>query len=259
VSGPTIVFAGDRQVAVDVLGFLRAEGVEPAALLVTEPGLASHASALRELCPHLSDQRVLEGGAFREPAGVELLASLGLDYVVGVHLPYLVPPEVLAVPRVGVLNLHPAYLPYNRGWHTPTWAILEGTPYGATLHFMDEDVDTGDIVHQLPLEVRPHDTADSLYRRVQQLEVQVFREAWPLLASADPPRTPQPPGGTSHGRRDLEASGVQRLDLDAVERTGDLLDRLRALTTSRVDEAAWFEADGRRYRVQVRIDPEQPG
>lgn len=255
-------FAGDRDLAVWVLQYLLAEGFCPEALLLSDPARASHAGELLRLCPHLPAERVLRGSAFREPAGIALLRELQLDVVVAVHFHYLVPPAVLELPRLGVLNLHPAYLPYNRGWHTPSWALLEDTPIGATLHFMDEGVDTGDVVHQRVLEVSPGDTADTLYHRVKRLELEVFREAWPHVVRGTYRRTAQPPGGAPARRRqELFAPEVQAINLDERVEAGDLLRRLRALTTSRLDEAAWYEVDGTRYRVQlvIREDPAPPG
>lgn len=250
-------FAGDRDIAVWVLEYLLEQGFRPLALLLPDEGRASHAEALARLCPHLPPERIVRGRAFREPAGVALLRELRLDAVVGIHFPYVVPREVLDVPRLGVLNLHPAFLPYNRGWHTPTWALLEGTPIGATLHFMDAGIDTGDLVHQRELPVLPGDTADTLYHRLKRLELDVFREAWPSLADGTFRRTPQPADGPpAHRRQELFTPAVQRIDLDERVRAGDLLRRLRALTTSRVDEAAYYEVDGRRYRVQVVIREE---
>lgn len=249
-------FAGDRQSAVSCLSILLESGAHPDALLVSGPDRATHDRILREMSG-LPSNRVLVGRDFREPAGIDLLRSLDLDYVVGVHFPYIVPDEVLAIPRIGVLNLHPALLPYNRGWHTPSWAILDGTPIGATLHFMDSGLDTGDIVAQVELEIRPEDTAHTLYGRLNQLEVDLFREAWPLLASANPPRQAQSAGeGSSHNRADLASDSVRRLDLEASVPVKDLLRTLRALTTNDRGEAAYFEVDGRRYTVQVTITPD---
>jgi methionyl-tRNA formyltransferase len=254
---PRFAFAGDRDVAVEVLRFLLEQGHRPSALLLSGAERASHADALAAACPFLPPEAILRGTAFREPAGLALLRKLELDWILGIHFPYLVPAEVLAVPRQGVLNLHPALLPWNRGWHTPTWALLEGTPAGATLHFMDAGVDTGDVVLQRPLEPRPGDTADTLYGRIRALEVEVFREAWPTLVDGSFRRTPQPLDvGTAHRRRDLFSPEVQRIDPDARVRAGDLLLRLRALTTSRWDEAAYFDAGGARYRVQVAVREE---
>ena len=227
--------------------------MRPVALLVS--GIAAtEADALVGRCPHLSPDLVFRGAEFRRPEAVEVLRSLDLDVILSVHFPYLVPKEVLDLPRLGCLNLHPAYLPWNRGWHTATWALLEGTPIGATLHVMDEGVDSGDIVHQRQLEVRPFDVAHDLYSRLFELELEVLREAWPWIASGSFPRTPQYPNeGTRHDKNDLFASGLQRLELGASSSVGDVLRRLRAFTTNRLDEAAYFEDGDRRYHVQVRI------
>jgi methionyl-tRNA formyltransferase len=164
---------------------------------------------------------------------------------------------VLDAARAGVLNLHPSYLPYNRGWHTPTWAILDGTPAGASLHYMDEALDTGDVVCRKQIEIDPADTAHTLYLKLKSLEVQVFAEGWQRIRSGCRARTPQAAGqATTHRRQLLFDPSVQRIDLDAVIKTSDLLRRLRALTTNRVEEAAYFVSGHRRYRVQVTITPD---
>jgi methionyl-tRNA formyltransferase len=248
-----IAFAGDRDIAVWVLDHLLAAGVRPHALLLAGPPSASHADELRERCPDLDDDRVLVGPEALRDRGVDVLGPLDLDLVVGVHYPHIVPAEVLAVPRQGFANLHPALLPHNRGWHTPTWALLDGTPIGATLHYMAAEVDAGPIVHQEALEPTPGDTADTLYTRLKQLELEVFRAGWPALAAGAPGTPQDPTAGTAHARADLDRSDVRRLDLDEQLPVGDVLRRLRALTTDRATEAAWYEVDGRRYLVQVRI------
>jgi len=251
-----LAFAGDRQPAVDCLSILLDAGVKPEALMISGPERATHGEILREMSGLPSD-RVLVGRQFREPAGIELLTSLNLDYILGVHFPYIVPDTVLEIPRIGVLNLHPALLPHNRGWHTPSWAILDETPIGATLHFMDSGLDTGDIVAQAEIEIRPEDTAHTLYGRLLELEVEFFRTAWPLLASGSPPRQTQSPDeGSNHKRADLASDSIRRLDLEASVPVRETLRTLRALTTNDVEEAAYFEVDGRRYRVQVTITPE---
>lgn len=253
VDTPRIAFAGDRSVAVEVLDHLIGVGVRPLALLLPLAGRASHRGELLERCPDLEPTHVLPGAEFREESGRQLLGSLGLDLLVSVHFPYLVPPSVLGLPARGCLNLHPAYLPFNRGWHTATWAILDGTPLGATLHYMDEGIDTGRIVHQEKLEVEPADTAATLYPRLFALEVEVFKEGWRRVVEEGSEGTPQTGVGTAHGKDDLRRSGVQRIELDEPASPRALLRRLRALTTSRVEEAAYFEERGRRFRVQLSI------
>ena len=252
-----IVFAGDREISVRVLEYILSQGDRPSALLLPARDQASHAETLIEMCPFLMPEQILRGIAFREPEAVALLRGLDPDYIIGIHFPYIVSEEVLRVPRVGVLNLHPAFLPYNRGWHTPSWAIMEQTPIGATLHFMDSGVDTGDIVHQTQLAVSPGDTAHTLYARLLELEMQVFTEAWPRLKSVLYERKPQDRAqGSAHLRHELLDQSVQRIDLEEEVRAGDLIRKLRALTTNQKTEAAYFEESGKRFRIQVVIHEE---
>jgi methionyl-tRNA formyltransferase len=166
----------------------------------------------------------------------------------------LIPNTILSVPRIGTLNLHPAFLPYNRGWHTPTWAIAENTPYGATLHWVDEGMDTGPIAMQREIDVSIGETAHSLYRRVLDAEYELLRDALPLLVENQLPRIPQDGKATQHRKSDIEA--LRKLELSDAVTIGDLLRRLRALTTSRWDEAAWFEHEGVRYRVRLEMQRE---
>ena len=251
------IYAGDRQIGVTILEFLLAQGARPLALIVPDEDKASHAKQLIALCSHLAPDHVWRGAQFREPANVARMRELAPHYIFGIHFPLIIPREVLTLPSVGVLNLHPAYLPYNRGWHNSAWALLDGTPYGGTLHFMNEGVDTGDIIHQKLVTPAPDDTGDTLYRKALAAEVDAFKEAWPKLLSGRPPRKVQDPAaGTAHKKKDLAASGVQRIDLDQPVPPRDLLRRLRALTTNSPAEAAYFEENGVCYRVRVQIDRE---
>jgi methionyl-tRNA formyltransferase len=251
-------FAGDRDVSVDVLTALLELGDAPQALLLSDQDRASHDAALVTLCERAGiSPPVIRGRQLSSAASVECLQALELDYIVCVHFPYLLRRPVLDTASRGVLNLHPSYLPYNRGWHTPTWAILDGTPAGASLHYVDESLDTGDIVCQRHAVIDPADTAHTLYAKLKKLEVQVFREGWQQIRDGSARGTPQAAGeATAHRRQSLFDPAVQRLELNAVVRTRDLLRQLRALTTNRLDEAAYFETGAQRYRVQVTITPD---
>ena len=250
---PTFVYDANRPIGVRALALLLERDWKPSLLLVPAPSRTDVAPQLRSLVP---DVPVLEGKAFRSAAGLERVRATAPDYVLSVHFPYIVPPSVLAIPRIGTLNLHPAYLPYNRGWHTPSWAILDDTPYGATLHWMDEGVDTGDIAMRMRVDPRPDDTAHSLYQRVLEAELELFEKAIPAMLQRQLPRIPQANEGTAHTRKDL--ADRQRLELGENLPVVDVIRRLQALTTNDWQEAAYFEIDGRRYRVQVAIRPDHP-
>jgi methionyl-tRNA formyltransferase len=252
-----IAFAGDRDIAVNVLAFLVERGERPLALILPDAGCATHDAALLQLCESTGAMPlVLRANQLTSAASIEALHGLRLDYLLSVHFPYLIQRSVLDTAKKGALNLHPAYLPYNRGWHTPSWAILEDTPAGASLHFMTEALDSGAIVHQAQIAIDPSDTAHTLYLKLKELELRVFAEGWQRICDGRAASTEQPGHGTVHRRADLFEPAVQKLELDEVVRASDLLRRLRALTTSRLDEAAYFDAGSRRYRVQITITPE---
>jgi len=246
-------YAGDRDLSVTILDFLIEQGYKPSALLVTEPGRATHADELIAKSK-LDTSLVFTGNEFKSAKGIEILKSLDIDYIIGIHFPYLIPKEVLNIPKIGFLNLHPAYLPYNKGWHTPSWAIIDGTPYGATLHFMTEELDAGNIIHQKICEVLPNDTANSLYQRVKQTEIETFVEAFPSLLASNPESKPQQGPGTSHTKKQLQT--IQEINLDSNYKGAELIDKLKGLTTNNVKEAAYFIKDGKKYFIQVRIESE---
>lgn len=249
------IFAGDRQIGVNILKGLTERGFWPLALLLNNEDKASHNAQLRSLVEHL-EIPVIVGDEFKSAHNVALFKKLLPHYFIGIHFPKIIPQEVLQIPKIGFLNLHPAYLPYNKGWHTPSWAILQGTPFGATLHFMTEELDSGEIIHQKILSIEPDDTAHSLYQKVLTLEEQVFFEALPGLIALNPPRLKQDSKGTEHKKNDLKK--IQKIELDEKIQAREFINKLRALTTNKWEEAAFFEEGGNRYYIQVTIKKNGP-
>lgn len=90
------------------------------------------------------------------------LKKLGLDLLVCIEYPQILKKDVLKIPRLGCINLHTSLLPQYRGRHPVTWAMIRGEDQiGITFHFMDENIDNGDIVLQDAVAVeRDDDYAD---------------------------------------------------------------------------------------------------
>lgn len=242
------VFAGDRQISCDILEFLIDKGFKPEALLVSKGKNATHSQQLINISG-LSLDNIIYGSEFKSEKNIKKLIDLDVDYIFGIHFPYIIPNIVLEIPKIGFLNLHPAYLPFNKGWHTPSWAIIEEKPYGATLHFMSEALDKGDIIHQKIIEIELDDTANSLYQKVLKLEFEVFKEAFEDLKSLNPKRVRQIEDGTEHSKKNLD--DVRELSLDDIKSVGSILDKLRALTTNNVSELAYFHKENKKIGVKV--------
>lgn len=72
-----------------------------------------------------------------------------------------IPIDVITAPRLGAINIHPSLLPSFRGTSITRWQILEGVPYsGVTIHYMDAEFDSGEIIAQKALPVVVNETPD---------------------------------------------------------------------------------------------------
>ena len=105
--------------------------------------------------------------------------------------PRIVRNSLIEIPKKGFINFHPSLLPYNRGKHYNFWAIVEGCPFGVTLHFVDAGVDTGDIVAQRSISYDWTDTGESLYFKAQKEILDLFYLTYPKIRSLDIVRKPQ--------------------------------------------------------------------
>ncbi|HEY1351464.1 MAG TPA: methionyl-tRNA formyltransferase [Ktedonobacteraceae bacterium] len=89
-----------------------------------------------------------------DPAVHDLFAGYRPDVLCAACFPQRLPPELLAIPRLGALNVHPSLLPANRGPQPLFWTFRLGQRQtGVTIHLMDERLDSGDILAQESIEV----------------------------------------------------------------------------------------------------------
>jgi methionyl-tRNA formyltransferase len=91
----------------------------------------------------------------------ELLRSLAPD-VVFLRGCGIIKRDILEIPKIGVLNAHYGALPKYRGVYATEWAILHGDQPVITMHFVNEGVDSGDILATRPVPLRPGATLASL-------------------------------------------------------------------------------------------------
>lgn len=97
------------------------------------------------------------------------LAELKPDVFVVIAFRIL-PPSLLNLPRLGAINIHGSLLPRYRGAAPIHWAIINGeTETGLTSFFLNEQVDTGNIILRTKTEIKPDDTYDSLYARLSEI------------------------------------------------------------------------------------------
>jgi folate-dependent phosphoribosylglycinamide formyltransferase PurN len=76
-----------------------------------------------------------------------ILKRLQPDIIVNAGTPRILKKNILNIPKLGVLNSHPAKLPQYQGCTTVEWTIYNGDNLGATCHYMSEDIDAGPIIY----------------------------------------------------------------------------------------------------------------
>jgi len=104
------------------------------------------------------------------------IASAEFDLLISNGCPLILPIAKLGSPTKLFLNVHPGALPNGKGRHPINGAVLLGEHYtGATLHYMDEGVDTGAIIHQEKMEITEDLDIGLLYRLTFELEALAFR------------------------------------------------------------------------------------
>ncbi len=123
---------------------------------------------------------------------IETLASLEPQAMVVAAYGRILPPEMLRIPPVGVLNVHPSLLPRYRGPSPVTEAILNGeSKVGVTVMLLDEGMDTGPILAQKETNVSPEETADQLTRRLFALGAELLTEVLPAWEAREIKPVPQ--------------------------------------------------------------------
>jgi len=135
---------------------------------------------------------ILQPTRIKDPQAIEEIRRLTSDVIVVAAYGQILPREVLEIPRLACLNLHASLLPRWRGAAPIQAAIAEGdSETGITVMYMAEGLDTGDILLQRTIEIRPNDTGGSLHDRLAQIAPETLLESLRLIVAGNAPRIPQ--------------------------------------------------------------------
>ena len=127
----------------------------------------------------------------QDPAVRALVASYEPDFLFSFYFRYLIPQAVLALPRLGALNLHGSLLPRYRGRAPVNWVLVNGeTETGVSLHDMVARPDAGALVDQEAVPIDFEETPRSLYAKLERAAVVVLDRSLPRLLAGTAPRRP---------------------------------------------------------------------
>jgi methionyl-tRNA formyltransferase len=248
-----VVCFANNVVGLETVRYLREVDAEIVALVVHEPGkqkLTDEIISTADVAP----ENMIQADRLNDSSTIELIKALNPDCGVSAFFGHILRKPIIDIFPKGIVNLHTSLLPVNRGSWPNVWTIVDQTQAGVSMHLVDEGVDTGPVLAQASLNVCPSDTGLSLNRRLESALIELFRANWDNFALGKLKPQPQDESkATLHRVKD--ASTTDRVDLDAMVRAGDLINILRA-RTSPPHRGAWFEVDGQKYFMELKIEKE---
>src|SRR4051812_37863164 len=142
---------------------------------------------------------IFQPAKIKDPQAIEELRALKPDVIVVVAYGQILPRDVLEIPRLACLNVHASLLPRWRGAAPIQAAIAAGdSETGITVMYMDEGLDTGDILLKREIKISESETGGSLHDKLGEAAPAALRDALMLLQSGNAPRIPQPESGVTH-------------------------------------------------------------
>src|SRR4026207_81119 len=135
---------------------------------------------------------VLQPARIKDRQAIEEIRALKPDVIVVMAYGQILPRGVLEIPKIACLNLHASLLPRWRGAAPIQAAIAAGDrKTGITVMYMDEGLDTGDILLKRTINILPSDTGGALHDRLAGVAPETLLESLDLLAEGKAPRTAQ--------------------------------------------------------------------
>src|SRR5437773_11107132 len=214
-----IVFIGTGDIGVPTLQALLKSEHEVVGV-VTQPDKPVGRAQLVEPPPikealSATETPVLQPARIKDRLAIEEIRAFKPDVIVVMAYGQILPREVLEIPKIACLNLHASLLPRWRGAAPIQAAIAAGDlETGITVMYIDEGLDTGDILLQRTTDILPNDTGGSLHDRLAQIAPEALLESLRMLEKNSAPRIPQdkeratyaPKLKREHGRIDWSES-----------------------------------------------------
>jgi methionyl-tRNA formyltransferase len=168
----------------------RAQLVEPPPIKKALMSGAPDTSPARTGCA--LPMAVLQPERIKDRQAIEEIRALKPDVIVVMGYGQILPRDVLEISNVACLNLHASLLPRWRGAAPIQAAIAAGDrKTGITVMYVDQGLDTGDILLQRAIDIVPTDTGGSLHDRLSKVAPEALLESLELLAKGSAPRIPQ--------------------------------------------------------------------
>ncbi len=101
---------------------------------------------------------------------INIIKEINPDLILSIYYRKIFPKELIKIPKLGCVNIHPSFLPYYRGPIPTFWALLNGeSECGVTIHYIDEGIDTGPIIDQEKISIKDYYTGFILNNKAMKV------------------------------------------------------------------------------------------
>ncbi len=176
------------------------------------------------------------------------------DLGISVHYSHILKKEHIEKFTHGVINIHPSLLPHGRGADPCLWSLFDGKPCGITIHWVDEGIDTGNILFQLPVEPSLLETGQSLYSKLISYYKHIFPVFW--MSFHEGIKQGNKPLGKVQPKLDQTYKTAKRSHLPVKVGHNTRVSELLALYHREWDNAYVLDEFGNKYIVKLQIERE---
>lgn len=138
------------------------------------------------------------------PIDLEIVKKHDPEMIVSYNYKYMIKKDVIQYLKGNIINLHISLLPWNRGLSPNLWSFIDHTPKGVSIHYVDEGIDTGNIIVQKELKFsKKEETFATTYERLNEEVQKLFFEYWNQIKRNQITAVPQSGKGSYHGKKDI--------------------------------------------------------
>lgn len=173
-----LAFVGGKQIGADCLKYLLEKNIFPQLIIANldDNGRNTWHESLVKIAQR-AKLLTVKKKRVSDPEIIERIKKIDPEIIFCIGGTQLIPREVLNIPKLGCINIHPALLPKYRGRFSTVHAIANGEKYtGVTIHWMNQSIDSGPIIMQERFPIDKNDTAKSLYDKFTKVGLKLFKE-----------------------------------------------------------------------------------
>lgn len=179
---PKIVLLANDRVGLEITKYLKQQKENIVGLVLHPKYKAKLSDKIRNI---VKTKNIFYADQINSWRYLDKIKKLKPDIALLMWFGYVLKREFIELFPLGCINLHNSYLPYNRGKYPHVWALYNNSKYGVSIHYVNDKIDSGDILARKEIKIKPTDIASSLYERSLEEIVKLFIAVWPRFKKGE--------------------------------------------------------------------------